>query len=84
MAVTADLDLIIQLDAIFDNRVGQCTTVDSRIGTDLDIVTDNDAACLGNLDPDTIFIGKTEAFTSDDVPQDAKHRVPRFHIHSKR
>ena len=51
MAVVADLDLIVQFDAILDNRIRQCPSVDSGIGADLDIVSDNDASRLGNLEP---------------------------------
>ena len=65
MAVMTNLDLVIQLDTIFDYRVRQGTAVDGGIGTDLDVISNDDPACLWNLDPNAIFIGKTETFTSD-------------------
>ncbi len=49
--VVANLDQVVQLDAIFDHRVVQRTAIDAGVGTDLDIVADAHSAELLDLDP---------------------------------
>src|SRR5690606_5888729 len=60
-----DLDLVVQLDAILNDRVGQCAAIHCRVRTDFDIVTDLDCAGLRNLDPGATFIGKAETVCTD-------------------
>ena len=74
MAIVSDLYLVIELDAVFDNRIRQGAPIDSRIGTDLDIVADDNPAGLRNLDPDAIFVGKTETFATD-YSQDGNRKI---------
>src|SRR3569623_3651961 len=65
-AVMPDLNLIIELDAVFDHRIGQRPTVDRGICADLDIITDQHPSGLRNLYPFAVFIGKTKAVRADD------------------
>src|SRR5690606_29804004 len=63
--VVRDHDLVIQLDAITNQRIRQGTPVDGGIGPDLDIITDGHATNLCDLLPDTLLVGKAEALTTD-------------------
>src|SRR3954468_2572115 len=51
MAVVANLDLIVQFHAFFDDGIVQRSTVDGRVCTDLNIIADDDAADLWNFKP---------------------------------
>ena len=48
--VVADLDLIVDLGALADDRVAIAAAVDGGVGADLDVVLDDDAADLDDLD----------------------------------
>ena len=64
--VVTDLDLIVQLDTIPDHRVAQCAPVDRRAGANFNIVADQHAPDLGNLDPGAVGLArKTEAVGTD-------------------
>jgi hypothetical protein len=63
--VVADLNLIVELDAVTDQRVVERTTVDRRIGADLDVVTDQHATDLRDLDPALAFLGEAETVATD-------------------
>ena len=60
VTVMTNLDLIVELDAIFDHGISQRTPVDRSIRTDFNIVTDLDCASLRNLDIDAALISKTK------------------------
>src|SRR5271165_1160537 len=66
--VMRDLNLIVELDAVFDHGIAQCSAVDSGIGADVDIVADHYAASLRNLDVDPVFLRKAEAVRTDYRP----------------
>jgi hypothetical protein len=65
-AVVADLDLVVELDALLDDRIVDGAAVDGRVRADLDIRADDDAPDLRNLVPPSVLIGKPEAVGSDD------------------
>jgi hypothetical protein len=65
VAVVADLDLIVELDAILDHRVIGGAAVDRGIGTDLYIVADEHAADLRNLVPASVLPREPEAIGTD-------------------
>src|SRR5262249_40678386 len=50
-AVVADLDLVVELDAVLDHRIVERAAVDGGVGADLDVVADAHHAYLGDLDP---------------------------------
>src|SRR5882724_6870900 len=49
--VMADLDLVVELDAVLDHGVVERTAVDRGVGADLDVVAYDGAPGLRNLDP---------------------------------
>ena len=63
--VVSNLDQVIKFDAIFDDRVIQCTTVYTCIGSDFDIVADANCPQLFNLLPSTIKQGEAKAIGPD-------------------
>ncbi|MDT4869405.1 hypothetical protein FQZ97_1044310 [compost metagenome] len=63
--VVADLDQVVELDAVFDHGVIQRTTVDAGVGADLDIVSDAHRAQLLDLDPLAFVRRKTESIGTD-------------------
>src|ERR1700751_1848534 len=63
--VVADHDEIVELHAILDDRVIDGTTIDSGVGTDLDIRADAHAAHLRHLEPAALLRRKTEAVGAD-------------------
>ncbi len=63
--VVADLDLVVELHAILDHRVVERAAVDGRVGADLDIVADEYAASLGDLDPGLPILREAEAIGAD-------------------
>ena len=64
-AVVADLNLIVELGALFDDRVVHRTAIDGGVRADLDIVGDDDPADLGDLDPASLILGEPEAVGPD-------------------
>src|SRR3546814_2106143 len=79
MTVVPDLNLIIQLDAILDDGVCQCTAINRRIGANLDIITDRNCASLRNLDPLARLTGKTEAIGAYHSPG-MTNEIARAHV----
>ncbi len=63
--VVRDHDLVVQLHTVADQRIGQCSTVDGGVRADLDVVADGHPADLGDLLPDALLVGETEAFATD-------------------
>ena len=61
MVIVRNLNLIVELCALFNHGVFQCTTVHRCACANFDIVTDNDATHLRNLDPFAIKGGKAKA-----------------------
>ena len=59
--VVADLNLVVELDAIFQNGIVQGTPIDRRVGADFHIVADSHRAELRDFDPLLAILGKTEA-----------------------
>ena len=49
-AVVADLHVVVELDAVFDDGVLERAAVHGRVRADLDVVADHDAAELRHLD----------------------------------
>lgn len=56
MDVVADLDLIVELDAVCYHGVVEGAAIYGGIGTDLDVVADDDAADLRDLEPGTVAL----------------------------
>ena len=63
--VVADLDLVVELDALLDHRVVERAAVDRGVGADLDVVADAHAADLRNLDPAALLRRDAEAVGAD-------------------
>lgn len=51
VGVMADLDEIVELDAVFNHRVVQGSAIYAGIGANLHVVSDADGTQLLNLDP---------------------------------
>src|SRR5438034_10382010 len=60
MAVVADLNLIVQFDAVFDDGIGQGAAVDAGVDADLAVVADHHHASLRNLDRGAASFAETE------------------------
>ncbi|MNX46462.1 hypothetical protein D3C86_770010 [compost metagenome] len=63
--VVGNLNLVIELHAVTDDRIGQRTAIYSRVHADFNIIADQHTTDLGDFLPDTFFIGKAEAFTAE-------------------
>ena len=66
MIIVAKLDLIIELDAILDDRVPDSTAVDAGIGADFDIVANPDTAQLRHFQIGVLIPDKTKTVCADD------------------
>src|SRR5262245_36240670 len=66
--VVADLNLVVELDALLDHGVVERAAVDRGIGADLDVVADAHRADLRNLHPAAFLAGDAEAVGADDDP----------------
>ncbi|EXI73672.1 MAG: hypothetical protein AW07_02358 [Candidatus Accumulibacter sp. SK-11] len=73
-----DLNLVVELDPIGDQRVVERTAVDRGIRSDLDIIADHHPPDLRDLDPPLAFLGKTEAVGADHRPR-MNDRPPADH-----
>src|SRR5690606_37351369 len=51
LAVVGDHDLVVELDTIAKHGVLECTTVDGRVGADLNVIPQHHTAQLGDLGP---------------------------------
>src|SRR5262249_41805933 len=60
------LDLVVELDPVFDYRVFQGAAVYGGVGTDLHVVADAHRAELGHLHPGRAVVGDTETVRADD------------------
>lgn len=80
--VVADLhvvrnhDLVVELDAVANQRVGERTTVDGRVGADLDVVANAHAADLGDLLPGTFSLAKPNPSPPITAPDWMTTRLP--------
>src|SRR5947208_2778425 len=63
--VVPDLDLVVELHALFDHRVVDRAAIDRGVGDDLHLVADAHGSDLGNLDPAPGVLGDTEAVGAD-------------------
>ena len=63
--IVADLDLVIDLRPLADHRVAVGAAVDRRVGADLDVVLDDDAADLRDLGMASRTHGKAETVLAD-------------------
>ena len=63
--VMCDLNLIIELDPVADQGIGQGAAVDGGIGADFDIITNTHSANLGNFLPVASLIGKAKPLGAD-------------------
>ena len=61
----ANLDQVVELDAVFDHRVLQGAAVDAGVGTDLDVVADAHCTELLDLLPTLAILGEAEAVGPD-------------------
>ncbi|MNX97533.1 hypothetical protein D3C86_1299040 [compost metagenome] len=75
-----DHDLVIQLDPVTDQGIGQRTAVDGGIGADFDVVADQHPAELGNLLPDALLVGEAEALAADHRPRLDHHPLADAYI----
>ncbi len=66
--VVPDLDQIINFGAFADNGVLKSPAVDGRVGADVDVVLDDDAAHLRHLEMPLRAHGKAEAVLADAGP----------------
>jgi hypothetical protein len=74
--VVGDLDLVVELDPITDPGVGQCAAVDGSIDADFHVITNGDAANLGDLAPDALLVGEAEALAPITAPDWTTTRLP--------
>ena len=66
MHVVANLDLVVELDAILNEGVFHGAAINRRIGTNFNIIANDNPAVLGNFYPRTVFLlGKAEAVGAD-------------------
>ena len=56
-----DLDLVVELDAVLDDRVVDGAAIDRRVRADLDVVADQHAADLRHLEPRAVRGREPEA-----------------------
>src|ERR1700740_2094652 len=66
VAVVADLDLVVQLDAVLQHRVLERAAVDAGVGADVDVVADAHAAQLLDALPAALRRRDAEAVGADD------------------
>ena len=78
--VVGNLDLVIELHAVTDHGIGQGPAINSGVHTDFHVVTDQYAADLGNLVPDTLGVGKAKAFAADHSTRLNDHTLTNTHI----
>src|SRR5690606_26184027 len=78
--VVGDHDLVVELDAVANQGVGQRAAVDGGVGTDLDIVADGHATDLRDLLPDTLVVGEAEALAADDRTALDDHPLADAHV----
>src|SRR5258708_19240773 len=81
--VMADLDLVVELDAVLDHGVVERAAVDGGVGTDLDVVAYYGTTGLRNLDPAS-RIGRHAAAVRPDPhpavnPTPLPYDAPRTH-----
>ena len=74
--VVRNLDLVVELDAVFDDRVFQRAAVDGGIGADFDIVADQHAANLRNFFPAPSFGAKPKPSAPMTQPECRMARSP--------
>jgi hypothetical protein len=64
VTIVRNHDLVVELDAIANDRVFQCTPIDGGVCTDFDVISNTHATQLGNLPP--------RAWTSQGVWRETK------------
>jgi len=68
MDVVTDLDQVVELDTVFNDRVFKCTTVNAGVGTDFDVIANAHGPQLLDLDPLPLVRGKTKAIGANHNP----------------
>ena len=63
--VVRDLDLVVDLHTVANDRIVERSAIDGRHGTNLDIIANADSAQLGDLVITATSLGKTETITAD-------------------
>lgn len=63
--IVANLNLVIQLYAVFEHRIFNRAAVDRGIRTDLDIIPNTDSTELRHLDPYAVVVGQSESVTAE-------------------
>ena len=66
--VVTNLNQVVQLHTVFNHRVGNRTSVDTGVGTDLHIIANAHCAELLDLDPALVFRGKTKTISPNHHP----------------
>ena len=61
----ANLNQVVELDAVLDDRVAQCAAVNTGVGSDFNVVANPDGTQLLNFFPAITIFGKTEAIRAD-------------------
>jgi len=64
--VMADLYLIVELDSIADDGIGQCATINRGVCADFHVVSDHDTASLRNFDPLFAVSRKAKPISAND------------------
>ena len=64
--VVANLNQVVELDAIFNDGVLQSTSVDAGIGTNFNIIANGNSAQLFNFFPSTLVQRKPKTISADD------------------
>ena len=64
--VVANLDKVVEFDAVFDHRVAQRTTIDAGVGANFNVVTYANSAQLFYLDPVTFVRRETKPVRTND------------------
>src|SRR4051812_17578485 len=78
MAVVADLDLIVEFHAFFDDCIVQRSTVDGGVCANLDIIADDDAADLWNFEPASFIHRHAKTICANDYAGMQNHALSDF------
>ena len=82
--VMSDLDLIVYFYTLFEDRIFQCASIDSGVGTNFHIIANPHGTQLWNLHPYTVVICEPKAITSNDNTRMNQDAFPNDNIPTKR
>ena len=63
--VVSDLDQVVEFDAITNDRVIQCTTIDAGIGANFNVIANLDTAKLLDFFPSSLMRCESESICAD-------------------